>query len=93
MKKKLITFCVLALFLASCAAHTHVVGSGSSGGNTVTKRQLYIIAIVPINDIDTNALAGSATDYTIVTKQTFVDGLISALTGGIITIRSVSVTK
>ena len=93
MKRKLIALCVLAVFLAGCAAHTHVIGNGGSGGATVTKRQLYVISIVPINDIDTKAMAGDAENYTIETKATFVDGLISALTGGVIGIRSVSVTK
>jgi hypothetical protein len=59
----------------------------------MSKRQLWVIALVPINEIDSNSMAGGATDYTIKTQQTFVDGLISAVTGGIITIRTVTVTK
>ena len=91
--KKIISVCTLLIFLASCATHTHIVGNGASGSNTITKRQLYVLNIVPINDIDTNIIAGDAEDYTIVTTQTFVDGLITAVTGGVISIRSVSVTK
>ena len=92
MKKKIIALCVLAVFLGACAMHTHVIGSGGAGA-TVTKRQLYVVGLVPINDIDTKVIAGDAENYTIVTQTTFVDGLISVLTGGIISIRSVSVTK
>ncbi len=38
-------------------------------------------------------MAGDAQDYEIRTEQTFFDGLISALTGHILTIRTVAVTK
>jgi len=93
MKRKLLVFCALAVLLASCAAHTHVVGTGGSGQDSVTKRQLYVVAIVPINEIDTQAMAGNAQNYTIETRQTFVDGFISALAMGVIHIRSVTVTK
>ena len=91
MKKKLIALCVLAVFLAGCAAHTHVIGSGGSGGASVTKKQFYVLSIWPLNDVDTKSMAGDAENYTIETKMTFVDALITVLTP--IAARSVKVTK
>ena len=49
--------------------------------------------MVPINQVDTAAMAGDATDYTIETQVDFIDILVTALTGNIITSRAVKVKK
>ena len=92
--KKLIPVLMLAvLVLAGCAGHVHVVGEGAQGTMVSQARQFYVIDLAPLNEVDTKAMAGDAADYTIKTEASFVDGLIGALTLGIITVRTVTVTK
>ena len=68
------------LFVIGCAAHTHKVGNGAQGSDTVEARQWYVLwGLVPINDVDTNAMAAGATDYEITTEFTIVDLVISAV--------------
>ena len=83
------------LFVIGCATHTHVVGKGAQGTDMVEARQWYVLwGVVPINDVDTNAMAGEATDYEITTQFTPVDFVISAVLE-IVTIncRTVTVQK
>ena len=92
--KKLIPALMLAvLILASCSAHVHMVGEGAQGTTASTSRQFYVISLSPLNEVDTRAMAGDAADYTIKTEVGFVDILIGGLTSGIITSRTVTVTK
>jgi hypothetical protein len=92
--RKLIPALMLAvLVLASCAAHVHVVGEGAQGMTMSKARQFYVIDLAPLNEVDTRAMAGDAADYTIKTEAGFVDILITVVTGGIISSRTVTVTK
>ena len=98
MKKilaKLLLLNVIVIFVVSCSTHTHVVGDGSQTGKEISKRQWYVAyGLAPLNDVDTNVLAGGATDYVITTQATFVDGVINIFTGQLtITCRTVTVTK
>ena len=94
MKKKLIAPLLLAvLVLAGCSAHVHVVGKGAQGTEVESTRQFYVISLAPLNEVDTRAMAGGAEDYTIKTAAGFVDIVIGAVTGGIITSRKVVVEK
>lgn len=86
---------IITFSVTSCFTIEHTVGNGSQLGTTVEKRQWFALwGLVEISDIDTKAMAGEATDYTIKTERTFVDGLIGIFTG-IVTIspRTVQVTK
>ncbi len=88
------------LFLApvamtGCFTHTHVVGDGAQTGQTEMKRQWYILfGLVPLNEVDSKAMAGGADDYTIKTTQSFIDSVIGLFTG-VVTIQpqTVEVTK
>lgn len=83
------------LLVIGCATHIHKVGDGAQGNDITNARQWYILwGLVPINDVDTNAMAGGASDYQITTSVTVVDFLINAV-GSYITLnaRSVSVQK
>lgn len=89
---------VLALsvvFLVGCAAHTHVIGSGAKGGESVSNTQWYAVwGLVPLGMVDTKAMAGGASDYTIKTQQTFLDYFIGMFTGAVtICRRTVTVEK
>lgn len=82
------------LLMVGCAAHTHVVGNGGQG-EQVNARQWYILwGLVSLNTVDTQDMADGASDYTVYTRQNFLDFLISIPTS-ILTInsRTVSVTK
>lgn len=94
MKKILVIIILFAFTLAitGCYTNNHVIGSGAKGGTEMTEKQWYALwGLVPINNVDTNSMAGSADDYQITTTHSFVDLLISAFTG-IVTIQVKSVT-
>ena len=59
----------------------------------MSKRQLWVFSLVPINDVDTHKMAGGATDYEIQTQVDFIDAIVSGFTSGIVTSRSVIVKK
>jgi hypothetical protein len=81
----------IAAVMSSCYSISHTVGTGSSTGEIIKKKQWYILyGAVPLNKIDTKALAGNATNYTITTKHGFVDYLIGAVTG-FVTIKPMTV--
>ncbi|MBT5533793.1 hypothetical protein HOK31_12085, partial [Candidatus Poribacteria bacterium] len=58
------------------------------------ERQWYVaFGLAQLNKVDTAAMAAGLEDYEIKTEQTFVDAVLGILTGGIITARTVTVTK
>ena len=83
------------LFVIGCATHTHVVGNGAQGTDMIESRQWYVLyGLVPINDVDSNAMAAGATDYEITTSHTPLDFVITAVLGSItIYSRTVTVQK
>ncbi|RED91304.1 Bor/Iss family lipoprotein [Marinoscillum furvescens] len=86
---------LIMLSVSSCYTMTHTVGAGAQGTSTTAKKQWYALwGLVPISNVDTKAMAGGASDYTITTQQSFGDGVIGMFTG-IVTIqpRTVKVTK
>ena len=86
---------VAMLCVIGCAAHVHKVGNGAQGTEFMAERQWYVLwGLVPVNDVDTHAMAAGATDYEIVTEYTLVDGVISIFTN-VVTVqcRTVSVQK
>ena len=83
------------LLLIGCAAHVHKVGNGAQGNDMMMARQWYVLfGLVPINEVDTNAMAGTATDYEIMTQYTGLDVIINIFTGVIsVNSRTVIVRK
>ena len=83
------------LFVIGCSTHVHQVGKGSQGYDITEARQWYIVwGLVPINDVDTNAMAGGATDYDITTSYTPIDFIIGVVAGSVtISSRTVTVQK
>lgn len=96
MIKRIISLAIISAFLlTSCYTINHKVGQGAQGNTKVTERQWFVLwGLVPINNVDSQQLAGGATDYTVTTEMTFVDIVIGAFTG-LITVApmSVHVTK
>ena len=80
------------LVVIGCTTHVHTVGKGPQGYDVTGARQWYIVyGLVPINEVDTNAMAGEATDYEIITSYTPVDFIIGVV-AGFITVSSRTVT-
>lgn len=83
-----------SILLTSCYSYTSVVGSGAQGNSQKTEWNHYVVyGLAPVGVSDSKAMAGGAENYTVTTKQTFVNGLVSALTFGIYTPTTTTVTK
>ena len=92
---KIITLAfAMSIMLTSCFSYTSVVGKGAQGSSQVTEWNHYVIGgLAPVGVSDSKTMAGGATDYTVHTRQTFVNGLIAALTFSIYTPTTTTVTK
>lgn len=97
MKKILLkaTFVVIAsLMLTSCYVQTHIVGKGAQGTTEVKKWNHYVInGLIPVGVSQPEVMADGASDYTVVTKHSFINGLLSGLTFGIYAPTTTIVTK
>lgn len=83
-----------SVLLTSCYSYTSVVGKGAQSNQSVTKWNHYVIAgLAPVGVSDSKAMAAGANDYTVFTRQSFVNGLISGITFGIYTPTTTTVTK
>ena len=86
------------LFVIGCSTHVHKVGNGAQGNDRndmIEARQWYVLfGLVPISEVDTNAMAGEATDYEITTELTAIDIIIGLFTGVVsVSSRTVTVQK
>jgi len=52
-----------------------------------------VYGLAPVGVSDSRQMADGAADYTVHTRQTFVNGLVSALTWGLYTPTTTTVTK
>ena len=96
MKKVTIIIMLVTLFaLVGCATHIHTIGKGPQGYQTTEARQWYALwGAAPLNEVDTAAMAGDATDYEIKTEQSALDIIMNIFTGAItVNSRTVIVTK
>ncbi|MFP4369313.1 MAG: Bor family protein [Candidatus Kapaibacterium sp.] len=80
--------------LTSCYTYTTVVGKGAQGNVEVTKWNHYVIyGLAPVGVSDSEEMAGGAEDYTVVTRHSFVNGLIAGITFGIYTPTTTTVKR
>lgn len=92
--KSLAIVLTMAFLTTSCWTNTFNVGNGSQSGVQVTSMNHYLIyGLVPLKVSDPNELAGGASDYTVKIEHSFIDGLINAITFGIYTPTTTTVTK
>ncbi len=85
---------LLALLFSSCYTYTFSVGRGAQTGLEIQGKNHYLInGLAPVGTKDFRELAGDATDYDVTITHTFVDGLLSLLTGGIYSPTTVIVKK
>jgi len=96
MKKLVIAMMLVStLVIVGCSTHVHTVGAGPQTGQVESARQWWILfGLIPLNTVDTDAMAGGANDYEIMTVTGPVDILIG-LPASYITVscRTVTVTK
>ena len=95
MKKRFKNFAVVAVCLvafSSCTINEHIIGNGASGTEMVRKKSVYVLGNRVV-EVDSKALAGGAADYTLDTRTNFIDMLIQGVSFGLVTTRTVSVTK
>lgn len=96
--KKLVSLLILAAFclvFVGCYTFDHRVGDGAQNSVKKTQKQWFILwGLVPLTNVDSQALASGATDYDIKTQFEVEDVLISIITG-MVTIypQTVTVTK
>jgi hypothetical protein len=84
----------LSMLFTSCFSYTSVVGEGAKGNSQVTKWNHYVVyGLAPVEVSDSKQMADGAKDYTVHTRQSFVNGLISAVTFGIYTPTITTVSK
>ncbi len=98
MRTKIIYFFSGALLcsclLTSCWTYTVVVGQGAKGNTEQTQWNHYVLyGLAPIDVSDPKAMAGGANDYTVITRHSFVNGLLSGLTFGLYTPTTTTVKK
>jgi len=83
-----------SMLLTSCYSYTSVVGDGAKGNSQTTKWNHYVVyGLGPVDVSDSKQMANGSKDYTVHTRQSFINGLVSALTFGIYTPTTTTVTK
>jgi hypothetical protein len=94
-KKSFLALFLLVFMLSSCMTLTHVVGNGGTSGVSTEQKQWYALwGLVPVNNVDSKAMAAGATSYTVKSQVKFVDYVISAFTSVIsFNVQTVSVQK
>ena len=97
MKKSMKTMALVfakAMLLISCYSYTSVVGNGAQGNTKVTKWNHYVIyGLAPVGVSNSKQMADGAENYTVHTRQSFLNGLVSAITYGLYTPTTTTVTK
>ena len=88
MKKTIVMIMIVSsLFLIGCSTHVHTVGTGPQTGQVELARQWYILfGLIPLNSVDTGAMAGGAANYEIKTATEALD-IIIGIPAGYITDR------
>lgn len=83
-----------SMLLTSCYSYETIVGNGAQNNVEVTKWNNYVIlGLAPVGVSDPNVMAGDSEDYTVHTRQTFVNFLVTGLTFGIYSPTTTTVTK
>lgn len=97
MKKAVFSLALLlsvSLLATSCYTLTYSVGKGAPAGvETKAKNHYLIYGLAPLKTSDPVQMAAGATDYEVTISHTFVDGLLSAVTGGIYTPTTTKIKK
>ena len=92
--KIMIVLFTSSMLLTSCYSYTNVVGEGAQGNSQTTEWNHYIGGgLITVGVSDFKQMANGAKNYTVQTRQTFLNGLLASLTCGIYTPSTTTVTK
>lgn len=93
MKMMIVVFAA-SMLLTSCYSYTSIVGNGAQGNSQTTEWNHYVIyGLAPVGVSNSKQMADGAENYTVHTRQSFLNGLVSAVTFGIYTPTTTTVTK
>jgi len=91
--KNIVFYLSLTFLFTSCYSYTSVVGVGAYGNIKTTKwNHYFIFGSIRASVSDSKDMARGAKDYTVHTRQTFVNWLISTYTFGLYTPTTTTVT-
>jgi len=92
---KVLVVAVLCLSLFGCYTFHHKVGDGAQSGVSSAKKEWFILwGLVPMTNVDSQALAEGAENYDVKTQFNIEDVVITAFTGIItVHVQTVTVTK
>lgn len=92
--KNTVSLIFLSFLLTSCYNYTSVVGEGPQGSQEVTEWNHYIFwGLAPVGVSDSKSMAGGTNNYHVHTRMSFVNGLLSGITGGIYSPTTTTVKK
>jgi hypothetical protein len=84
----------LVMMLSSCYSLTYNVGQGAQAGVSVSAKNHYLISgLIDLQTSNPTKMSDGAKDYTVNIQHSFIDGLLAALTGGLYTPTTTTVTK
>ena len=93
MKMMAVVF-VSSMLLTSCYSYDIVVGKGAQGSEVVSQWNHYVIfGLAPVGVSDAKQMAGGAANYKVNISHSFVNGLVSAITGGLYSPTTTTVYK
>jgi hypothetical protein len=85
---------VFSLLMTSCYTQQYIVGEGSQTGvETKAKNNYFLAGLIDGKISDAKTMASGAENYSVTIEQTFVDGLLGALTFGIYSPTTTKVVK
>lgn len=98
MKRKMVrmmAFGTLACaVLTSCYSYTEVVGKGPQKNQQEKKWNHYMVyGLVPVSRVSKKDMVGDTENYAVKIEHSFINGLLSAVTFGIYSPTTVTVTK
>ncbi|MET3980401.1 hypothetical protein ABIB62_003002 [Mucilaginibacter sp. UYP25] len=92
--KTILFLAFICLSFSSCYVNTFKVGKGAQSNVKVSKWNHYVLfGLAPVGVSDPNTLAGGAQDYTVTIQHSFVNGLLNAITFGLYSPTTTTVTK
>jgi len=93
IRKIALMILLASVVLVGCMSHHHTIGRGPSANLQVSKRQSYLLSVVPMGELDTKGMAKGSDNYEIYTRADVLDYCIALLTCGLISTRRVTVTR
>jgi len=80
--------------MTSCYTLSYNVGDGPQTGIEVKEKNHYLIAgLAALKTSDPTVMAGKAKNYNVKIEHSFIDGLLNAITFGIYTPTTTTITK